>query len=93
MKVLYGPLVHEGQSAKAIIGPLVCEPKPINELSQVNLENLIETKYAAIIETFEAKNIRLEKKMIAKYAAIIETFEAKISDLEKIIAKSCVLIK
>ena len=36
-KISYGPLIHEGQSLKVIIGPVVCEPKPMDDLAQVNL--------------------------------------------------------
>ena len=38
MKVLYGPLIHEGQSAKVVIGPIICEPRPNDDWSIVNLE-------------------------------------------------------
>ena len=43
VKVLYGPLIHEAQSAKVIIGPLICEPKPLDNWSQVNLETHVKT--------------------------------------------------
>ena len=43
VKVLYGPLVHEAQSAKISIGPLICEPKPLDNWSQVNLETHVKT--------------------------------------------------
>ena len=43
VKVLYGPLIHESQSAKVIIGPLICEPKPLDDWSQVNLETHVKT--------------------------------------------------
>ena len=43
VKVLYGPLVHEAQSAKISIGPLICEPKPLDDWSQINLETHVKT--------------------------------------------------
>ena len=43
VKVLYGPLIHESQSASVIIGPLICEPKPLDDWSQINLETHVKT--------------------------------------------------
>jgi len=43
IKVLYGPLIHESQSANVIIGPLICEPKPLDDWSQINLETHVKT--------------------------------------------------
>ena len=41
--VLYGPLIHEAQSAKVLIGPLICEPKPLDDWSQVDLETHVKS--------------------------------------------------
>ena len=65
VKVLYGPLVHEAQSAKIIIGPLICEPKPLDDWSKFNLEtnvkNLAQKMEISINDTKSSLNEEIEK--------------------------------
>merc|ERR1712008_83213 len=65
VKVLYGPLVHEAQSAKIIIGPLICEPKPLDDWSQINLETHVKTlarkMEISINDTKSSLNEEIEK--------------------------------
>ena len=44
MKILYGPLVHEAQSAKVVIGPLVCDAPEVDGLNQLNKETQLRTE-------------------------------------------------
>ena len=72
-KVMYGPLIHEGQSASVIIGPIVCEGHThvslqsiVKNLTQevrtveVDLETL-ETGLVEVQETLQQNNETLEK--------------------------------
>ena len=65
VKVLYGPLVHEAQSAKISIGPLICEPKPLDDWSKVNLETnvkkLAQKMEISINDTKSSLNEEIEK--------------------------------
>ena len=70
VKVLYGPLIHEAQSAKVLIGPLICEPKPLDDdWSRVNLETHVKT---------------LAQKM-DNHEISINTFEDEFNNLKDII--------
>ena len=83
-KVMYGPLVHEAQSAKIIIGPIICKPNPLDEWSQVNMETHmkhltekttgLDSKIENINETLDTRIGLLETKA--------ESLETKTESLE-----------
>jgi len=69
-KVMYGPLIHEGQSASVIIGPIICEGHNhvslqsvvttlTQEVTQVKAD--FETKLVEVKETLQQNNETLEK--------------------------------
>ena len=65
IKPILSPLVHEAQSAKIIIGPLICDPKPLNDWSKFNLEtnvkNLAQKIEISINDTKSSLNEEIEK--------------------------------
>ena len=76
-KVMYGPMVHEAQSAKIIIGPIICKPKPLDEWSQVNVETHMKhltEKTAGLELTLSSFDNKIEN--------INETLDTKIESLE-----------
>ena len=73
-KVMYGPMVHEAQSAKIIIGPIICQPKPLDEWSQVNVETHM--------KHLSERTIGLELSFNNKIENINETLDTKIELLE-----------
>ena len=77
VKVLYGPLVHEAQSAKIFIGPIICEPKPLDDWSQINLETRIEK-----LKKFHEKPICLDEgyKIIFDVCYFFENNKKKFVD-------------
>ena len=86
VKVLYGPLVHEAQSAKIIIGPLICDPKPLNDWSKFNLEtnvkNLAQKIEISINDTkssLDEEKVNLETR-VKSLARKIDSHEIRIND-------------
>ena len=78
VKVLYGPMVHESQSGKVIIGPLICEPKPLDDWSQVDLETHVKT----LAQKMDNDEITFENELNTLKAIINDTESSLTGEIE-----------
>jgi len=84
-KVMYGPLIHEGQSASVVIGPIVCEGH-----NHVTLQSIVKTLTQDVRKVEDDLETELDevKETLQKNNGNLETLETGLVEVKETLQKN-----